>query len=149
MVDKAARQAFYIDNVVALVDARHAIEKLDDSKDDPEKKGTACAQIAFSSTVLLNKVDLAEEEELAKIEGRIKSLNSTVEILRCQNAVVPVDRLFNVGAFNLGKVLEEQYMDEEEFVTFYKPKMDNSVSNVGVRCPGAVSMFLFQQFLNR
>jgi len=143
------RQAFSVDNVVALVDAKHALSKLDESKDDPETKGTACAQIAFSSTVLLNKVDLANEAQLVEIEARIKSLNSTVEIIRCTNAVVPVARLFNVGAFNLTKVLEEQYMDEDEFATFYKPKMDNSVSNVGVRCGGMISMYLFQEFLNK
>ena len=36
-------------------------------------------------------------------------------------------------------------MDEDEFRQFYKPKMDRSVSNVGVRCEGAVMMFAFQR----
>jgi hypothetical protein len=40
-------------------------------------------------------------------------------------------------------------MDEEEFNQFYKSKMDRSISNVGVRCTGALSMFAFQQFLNK
>jgi len=136
-----------VDNVVALVDAKHALDKLDESKDDLEKS-TPCAQIAFSSTVLLNKVDLAEEAELLKIEARIRSLNATVEIIRCQDAVVPVARLFNVGAFDLARVLEEQYMEEDEFIQFYKPKMDSSVSNVGVRCPGDINMFVFQMLLD-
>lgn len=149
-MDSDVRQAFKIDNVVALVDVKHAIQKFDESAKDPREKGTACAQIAFSSTVLLNKIDLARNsEELSTIEGRIKQLNSTAEIIRCKDAVVPVGRLFNVSAFSLSKVLEEQYMDEEEFVTFYKPKMDRSVSNVGVRCTGAVNMNLLQEFLNR
>mmetsp|Transcript_116771 Transcript_116771/g.227069 ORF Transcript_116771/g.227069 Transcript_116771/m.227069 type:complete len:438 (-) Transcript_116771:175-1488(-) len=147
-VNAEVRQAFSVDNVVALVDAKHALDKLDESKGDPEGKGTACAQIAFCSTALLNKVDLADEAELVQIESRLKQLNSTVEIIRCQNAVVPVEKLFNVGAFNLGKVLEEQYMDEEEFSSFYTPKMDRSVSNVGIRCTGHVNMFKFQDFLN-
>ena len=34
-----------------MVDAKHGMEKLDESKGDPNEKGTACAQIAFSSTV--------------------------------------------------------------------------------------------------
>ena len=54
IVDPQVQRQFYVDNVVTLVDAKHAIDKLDESKGDPEK-GTACAQIAFSSTVLLNK----------------------------------------------------------------------------------------------
>ena len=49
-----------VDNVVALVDAKHGLEKLDESKGDVSK-GTACAQIAFSSTVLLNKTDLVDQ----------------------------------------------------------------------------------------
>ena len=49
-----------VDNVVALVDALHGLEKLDESKGDVSK-GTACSQIAFSSTVLLNKIDLVDQ----------------------------------------------------------------------------------------
>lgn len=147
-VHDEVRQAFAVDNVVTLVDAKHAIQKLDESQSDPEGKGTAAAQIVFSSSVLLNKIDLVDSKELLKIEGRIKQLNSMVEIIQCQNAVVPVDRIVDVGAFHLGKALEEQYMDEEEFNTFYKSKMDKSVSNVGIRCPGAVNIHLFQRMLH-
>eukprot|EP00435_Cladocopium_sp_Y103_P047840 s2133_g14.t1 len=60
IVDPEVQRTFMVDNVVALVDAKHGLEKLDESKGDPEK-GTACAQIAFSSTVLLNKIDLVDQ----------------------------------------------------------------------------------------
>lgn len=40
-------------------------------------------------------------------------------------------------------------MDEEEFNQFYRPKMDHSISNVGVRATGAVNMFVLQMFLGR
>jgi len=33
-------QSFFVDNVVALVDAKHAIQKLDESTGNPEEKGT-------------------------------------------------------------------------------------------------------------
>jgi len=149
MVDPDSRRAFVIDNVIALVDAKHAVEKLDESKSDPDSKGTAGAQIAFASTVLLNKVDLVSDTELEEAETRIKALNSSVDIIRCEKAQAPLDRLFNVRAFDLTKVLDEQYMDEEEFNSFYKPKMDNSISNVGVRFDGAVSMPMLQMFLDK
>lgn len=148
-LEDEVKQAFYIDNVVALVDAKHAIDKLDESTGNTELKGTACAQIAFSSTVLLNKVDLVTEDVLSKIETRIKKLNRTVDILRCEQAQVDLSKLFNVGAFNLEKVLEEQYMDEEEFNAYYTPKMDRSITNVGIRCQGALNMLQFQRFLNQ
>lgn len=147
-MDQAVRQAFYVDNVIALVDAKHCIEKLDESKGSPDEKGTACAQIAFASTVLLNKVDLVDEERSVECESRLKEVNRSVEVIRCEQARVPLDRLFDVRAFDLTKVLEEQYMDEEEFVSFYKPKMDRSISNVGVKFEGAISMFKLQRFLD-
>jgi G3E family GTPase len=149
MVDPEVRQSFFIDNVITLVDAKHVLEKLDESQGDMAEKGTASAQLAFSSTVLLNKIDLVDAETLTKIELRIKEVNSVVDIMRCEQAKVPISRLMNVGAFDLSTVLEEQYMDEEEFNKFYKPKMDNSISNVGVRCFGALNLFALQMFLDQ
>jgi len=147
-MDAALRRTFCVDNVIALVDAKHCVEKLDESKGNPKEKGTACAQIAFSSTVLLNKVDLVDEARLVECEKRLKQLNSAVDIIRCEQARVALDKLFNVKAFDLARVLEEQYMDEEEFITFYEPKMDRSISNVGVKFEGAINMFKFQMLLD-
>ena len=148
-------RSFFVDNVVALVDAKHAIQKLDESSGNPEEKGTACAQIAFASTVLLNKIDLADEQQLVQIEDRIRDLNSTAEVIRCQDAKVPVAKLFDVGAFNLSKVIKEaapfngfEGSTEQFGNAWMKPKMDKSISNVGVRCSGQVNKFLFENFLN-
>merc|ERR1712176_214832 len=138
----------YIDNVVALIDAKHCIEKLDESKGNPDEKGTACAQVAFSSVALLNKVDLVDGARLLECEKRIRQINGTITVIKCEQARVPLEKLFNVKAFNLQSVLEEQYMDEDEFHTFYKPKMDRSISNVGVKFTGALNMRKFQSFLD-
>lgn len=148
-MDENVRGSFYVDNVITLVDAKHAIQKLDESEGDKANKGTACAQIAFSSSVLLNKVDLVDADQLDVIEKRIKEINAPVNIIRCEQARVEVAKLFNVRAFDLAKVLDEQYMDEEEFNTMYKSKMDNSISNVGVRCEGEMNLFALQMFLDR
>jgi len=147
MIDDQCRSCFRIDNVIALVDAKHALSKLDEN--EGRNEGTACAQIAFSSTVLLNKVDLADEEALKAIEKRVKEINSVVNIIRCEQAEVDMSKLVNVGAFDLSRVLEEQYMDEEEFNTFYEPKMDQTISNVGIRCDGALNMFALQDFIGQ
>lgn len=145
MVDDECRAAFKIDNVIALVDAKHGLAKLNEN--DGKNDGTPCAQIAFSSTVLLNKIDLVEAASLEAIEQRIKKINSTVEIVRCEHGRVDMNKLLNVGAFDLARVLDEQYMDEEEFCQFYEPKMDNTISNVGIRCDGAINMFALQNFV--
>lgn len=147
IVDDVCKDAFFIDNVIALVDAKHAVAKLDESATNRSEKGTACAQIAFSSTVLLNKIDLVDATVLEGIERRIKAINSVVSIIRCEQARVDMDRLFNIRAFDLARVLEEQYMEEDEFVTFYKPQMDSTISNVGVRFQGALDMQALQDFI--
>lgn len=139
--------AFYVDNVVALVDAQCALDRLDEHQHQAEN-GTASAQIAFASTVLLNKIDLASEARLGEIECRIREINSTVAIIRCRRAQVPVSNLIGIGIFDLGRVLQEQYMDEDEFKLFYKPQMDASVSNVGIRCDKPVNVFAVERFLD-
>lgn len=142
-------EAFYIDNVVALVDSKHVLEQLAGSQGDPTNKGTAAAQIAFSSMVLLNKTDLVKESHMKDVELRVREINPSAVLLRCLQSRVSLSRLFNVSIFSLGRVLEEQYMDEEDFTKCYQPKMDRSVSNVGVRCSGAVNLFAFQAFLDK
>jgi len=149
MVDEVCNH-FYIDNVVALVDAKHILKQLEDSQShSKEDNGPAAAQVAFSSMILLNKIDLVDEPHLAEIDARIRQINSTAIILRCQESRVSLSTLFNVNIFSLGRVLEEQYMEEEEFKTFYKPKMDWSITNVGICCEGSVNLFAFQQFLDK
>ena len=105
--------------------------------------------MANQGTIRLEAIATRVEATATKVTRRIKELNGAVEIIPCQQSRAPMNRLFNVGCFNLDKVLEEQYMDEAEFMQHYRPKMDKSVSNVGVRCEGQVMMFAFQQFLDR
>jgi G3E family GTPase len=146
MVDDRCRQAYRIDNVIALVDAKHGLEKMDEKGGNT---GTACAQIAFSSTVLLNKIDLVDASTLDAVEKRIREVNSCVRLIRCEHGRVDMTKLFDVGCFDLRAVLEEQYMDEEEFNKFYEPKMDNTISNVGVKSQGPINLFALQMFLDK
>ena len=55
--------------------------------------------------------------------------------------------LFNVGAFDLEQVLDEQYMDKDEFTMFYKPRMDLTISSVGASCSGAMNMTALRDFV--
>lgn len=94
-LDQTVRGSFYVSNVVCLVDARHAKETLDESKSSGSEKGIVSAQIALSSTVILNKIDLVDSKELGEIEGRIRLVNSTVDIVRCEHGRAPLDQLMH------------------------------------------------------
>jgi G3E family GTPase len=64
-----------------VVDAKHIVQHLDETK--PEGvENESVEQIAFADRVLLNKADLASEEELVVVERRIRGINAGVQILR-------------------------------------------------------------------
>ena len=75
---------------VTLVDAKHIEQHLEAEK--PEgAENEAVEQVAFADRLLLNKVDLVTEDELTRVEKRLKSINSNAPIMRCQQSNVSVD----------------------------------------------------------
>ena len=42
-------------------------------------------QVCFADKILLNKIDLADEAKLKKIEGELRKLNPTTPIIRCEH----------------------------------------------------------------
>jgi G3E family GTPase len=97
--DDEMRAAFRLDAIVTVVDARHVLQHLDTS---PEVK----KQIGFADVLILNKTDLATPDELDALETRIHRMNGAARLLRARNADVPLDRILNVGGFNLSRATE-------------------------------------------
>ena len=97
-IDDDLREHFQLDAIVTLVDARHAEAHLEEVR-------AASEQIAFADVVLLNKTDLASEKDLARVEQRIRSINRTAQVFRTHSAQLPVDRVLDVGAFDLDRAL--------------------------------------------
>ena len=67
-MDQDVADAARLDAVVTVADAKWLAERL---KDAPEAKN----QIAFADVILLNKVDLVSDGELADVEARIRAIN--------------------------------------------------------------------------
>ena len=90
------------------MDAKHIWQHIDDSDEARE-------QIAFADVILLNKIDLVAKEELDQLETRIRSMNAAAKIYRTKNAVVEMDKILNVGGFDLDRALEvdPQFMEPE------------------------------------
>ncbi len=97
-VDDEVRNSFRIDAIVTLVDAKHVWQHIETSSECQE-------QIAFADVALVNKTDLVDEATLAKLEGRIRSMNSVTRIHRTQNAAIALDKIFNIRAFDLDNAL--------------------------------------------
>jgi G3E family GTPase len=97
-IDDDLKEHFQLDAIVTLVDAKHAEQHLEEVR-------AANEQIAFGDVVLLNKTDLVSSQDLARVEQRIRSINRTAKIFRTQAAHLPIERVLNVGAFDLERAL--------------------------------------------
>ena len=98
-VDEDVKAKTTLDSVTALVDAKHVMARLDDSREARE-------QVAFADRIILNKVDLVDEAELVSVEARLRGLNPLAPIIRAERSNVPLDKVLGVHAFDLERILE-------------------------------------------
>jgi len=98
-VDEDVKTKTRLDSVTTVADARNVLARLDDSREARE-------QIAFADQIVLNKTDLASEDELTLIEARLRRLNPIAKIHRAIRANVPLDQILGRGAFDLQRIVE-------------------------------------------
>src|SRR5579863_10200292 len=97
-IDEELKEYYSLDAIVTLVDARHIEQEL-------ERDTIAREQIAFADIVLLNKIDLVDAAELARIERRVRAISATAAVIHSRNADVPLERVLSLGAFDLERAL--------------------------------------------
>jgi len=130
-VEPSINKLYEIDAVITVCDAKHLKQHLQEEK--PEGvENESNEQIAFADRILLNKIDLVTEEELAEVEKLIKGVNGYASIIKCQLSKAPVkmDQILNLKAFDLDRVNE---MDPEFMDIDAEHQHDNSVSSVGFK----------------
>ncbi|MBK8857498.1 MAG: GTP-binding protein [Opitutaceae bacterium] len=106
--DDEMKSNFRLDAIVTLVDAKHISQHL--GTDDEALK-----QIAFADVILLNKTDLVAPAELTALESRIRGINAVAKIHRTQNAAIDLDKVINIGGFNLSRAteLDPKFLEQE------------------------------------
>jgi len=107
-MDPEIKDRLELDGIVTVVDARHFKEQLANAAEAQE-------QVAFADVVLLNKCDLVLESQLQEIESQIRSINSQAKVHRTQQARIPLDKVLNLGGFNLERALsvDSQFLEPE------------------------------------
>lgn len=128
--DDEMKEALQLDAIVTVVDARHVSQHLDDLR-EPEE------QIAFADVILLNKTDLVEAPDLDVLEKKIRAINATAPIHRCQNAKIDMDRILGVKGFDLERVLQinPHFLELEG----HEHEHEEDVYSVGITIPGDLS----------
>jgi G3E family GTPase len=143
-VDDDVRSHLRLDAIVTLVDAKHIGAHLDEVKPDGVEN-EAVEQVAFADRLVVNKIDLVDDDALAAVERRLRSINAVAEIVRARYGKVDLDAVLGIGAFDLDRVLEmdPQFLDQTEHLH------DQSVTSVGFDLPGEVEPGRLNRWLGR
>eukprot|EP00882_Tetradesmus_deserticola_P012086 GHRQ01012803.1.p1 GENE.GHRQ01012803.1~~GHRQ01012803.1.p1 ORF type:complete len:226 (+),score=107.14 GHRQ01012803.1:32-709(+) len=141
-VDEELQEAFQLDALITVVDAKHILQHLDEEK--PEGvENESVEQVAFADRILLNKTDLVSSEEKTSIKSKVKAINKFAEIIECTYGRVPLDQLLGIQAFSLDRVLAQ----EPDFLEDKEHEHDNTISSVGIERAGECDMDKLQQWL--
>ena len=97
--DEEVKEAFKLDGIVTVVDAKHVVLHFDDQREVRE-------QIGFADVILLNKTDLVTADELARVEARIRKMNPMAKLYPTRNSDLALDKVLRVGGFDLKRALE-------------------------------------------
>ncbi len=119
-VDEDIQAQLALDAVITVVDAKHIAQHWDSDE--------AQEQIAFADVILLNKIDLVTEPELAELEQRILEMNAMVKIYRTQNSALEIDAVLGVKAFDLDRALQV----DPEFLSEDAHEHDESVYSLAI-----------------
>jgi len=98
-VDDEVRQRAKLDAIVTVADAKHLLQRLEDTHEAEE-------QIAFADVILLNKTDLVSPEELRAVEAKIRSINAYAKLYHTTKCDISLDKVMARGAFDLDRILE-------------------------------------------
>ena len=144
-VDERVTERYNLDGIVTVVDAKHIIQHLDEEK--PEGvENESVEQLAFADRIMLNKIDLVDDEGLAEVEARIKSINAFAPITRTQNSIIDPNELINIGAFDLERTLE---MDPEFLDTEAEHEHDDRVTSTSYRFAGELNVNKLQSWIGK
>jgi G3E family GTPase len=133
--DDEMKSKLQLDAIVTVVDVKHIVQHLDDLR-EPEE------QVAFADVILLNKTDLVTLEQLDQLEHRLRAINATAPMHRCQNAEVDMDKILGVCGFDLERVLQinPHFLEADA----HEHEHNEDVYSVGITIPGDLD----QQKLN-
>lgn len=119
-----------LDCIATVVDALRMRDEFNsgndlvrDNIDEEDIENLVIQQIEFCNIVILNKVSMVSEEELAKIKRIINALQPNAEIITCDYGDIDFERIVGTGMFDFNKVatsaawiseLEQAYHDDHD-----------------------------------
>ena len=139
LADPDIRDRIELEAVVAVVDAMHASEQLNDD--------IAREQIAFADRVIVNKTDVATSETVSSLLTRLKQVNPTARVDLARYSTISVDALFGIRSFSLDTLLsiEPDLLSDDA----HDHEHDDSIASCAFIVPGALDADRFNRWVNQ
>ncbi|MCW5653001.1 GTP-binding protein [Hydrogenophaga sp.] len=98
MDDEVAEQ-YLLDSILTLVDAKHAVDQLNDRQE-------ARRQVGFADQIFISKADLVSQDELDALVHRLKHMNPRAPMRPVHFGEVALKEVFDLRGFNLNAKLD-------------------------------------------
>jgi len=98
-MDDEIAEAYLLDAIVTLVDAKHAAQQLNDRVE-------AQRQVGFADQIFISKADLVCQDELAALQHRLRHMNPRAAQKVVHFGDVPIAEVFDLRGFNLNARLD-------------------------------------------
>ena len=121
-VENAVREAYRLDAVITVVDAKHAMRQLDENHEAQE-------QVGFADRILVSKTDLVGEDDYNRLLERLRGMNRRATIQRAHPGQTDLADLLDVRGFNLNDILEI----EPDFLEDMSHEHDDAVKSFAIR----------------
>lgn len=135
-VSEEVRDDTRLDAFVTVVDAVNLGKNLEQSVEAQE-------QVAFADIVIVNKTDLASEDQLVRAEKLVRSLNPLARMTRAEHSKVDLSQIINVNAFQL----EAKLQVDPAFLDEHEHEHDPAISSVVLREERPIDMNRFMSWM--
>ena len=135
-VSEEVRSGTRLDAFVTVVDAINLEQNLEQSVEAQE-------QVAFADIVLINKIDLATDEAVARIERKVRSLNPLARIHRSAQGVIDLALILDSNAFQL----EAKLQVDPAFLEDHEHEHDPAISSFVLRESRPIDMNRFMTWM--
>ncbi len=98
-VDEEVGAHYMLDAIVTVVDARHAMQQLDEHEE-------AQRQVGFADKLLVSKTDLVDASAVEALKARLARINPRAPISTVQFGEVAIKEVLDIKGFNLNDKLE-------------------------------------------
>ncbi|HEY5634713.1 MAG TPA: GTP-binding protein [Burkholderiaceae bacterium] len=135
-LDDEIADAFLLDAVITVVDAKHGNVQLDEHREAQE-------QVGFADRILLSKTDLATDSEQLALRERLRRINPRASIKPVQFGSADIADILDIRGFNLNAALEI----DPQFLTSDDHEHDDAVQSFVFRSNKPFDPLKLEEFL--